>query len=82
MYRVLPNSVLKKKSCFLSQNRLLFRLLQQLSFSYYVILTTPSDAESCGEQDGTKQKFVGGMTVKLWLVFCQGVAKNTEKKRK
>ena len=41
--------------------------------------TLRSDAESREEQHGSKQKFVGGMTAKLWPNFCQDVAKNTEK---
>ena len=47
-------------------------------FSYYVIKAIPSDAESCEEQDGSKQKFMGRMMAKLWPIFCQGVVKNTE----
>ena len=42
----------------------------------------PSGVESCEEQDGSKQKFVGGTKTKLWLIFLQGVAKNTEKEWK
>ena len=34
-------------------------------FSYYVTNTIPSDAESCEEQDYSKQKFVGKMMAKL-----------------
>ena len=34
-------------------------------FLSYVINSTPSDAESHEEQDGSKQKFVVGMTAKL-----------------
>ena len=49
-------------------------------FFYYVIKIIPSDAESCEEQDGSKHKFVGGMTAKLWPNLQQGVAKNTEEK--
>ena len=43
---------------------------------------TPSDAESCEEQDGSKQKLVEGTTTKLWPDFQQGIAKNMEEKRK
>ena len=42
---------------------------------------TPSDAESCVEQDGSKHKFVGGMTAKLWLDLHKGVVINTENER-
>ena len=35
-------------------------------FFYYIIKTTPSDAKSREEQDGSKQKFVGRMMAKLW----------------
>ena len=45
---------------------------------FNVIKTTPSDAESREEQDGSKQKFVGGMMSKLWPDLHQGVMKNTE----
>ena len=41
---------------------------------------TPSDAESCEEQEGGKHKFVGGMTAKLWPDLYKGVAINTEEK--
>ena len=34
---------------------------------------TPSGAESCGEQDGSKHKLVGGMTAKLWSDLHKGV---------
>ena len=47
---------------------------------YYIIKTTPSDAESREEQDGTKQKFLGRTMAKLWPDLCQGVTKNTEEK--
>ena len=47
---------------------------------YYVIKTTPSDAESCEEQDGSKQKFSGGTMAKLWPNLRQDVTKNTEEK--
>ena len=33
---------------------------------------TPSDAESCEEQDGSKHKFVGGTTAKLWPDLDKG----------
>ena len=49
-------------------------------FNYYVIQNTPSDAESCEEQDDSKHKFVGGMTAKLWPDFHKGVVINTEEK--
>ena len=49
-------------------------------FFYYVIKTTPSDAESCEEQDGSKQKFLRGMMAELRPNVHQGVAKNTEEK--
>ena len=39
----------------------------------------PSDVESCEEQGGSKQNFVGGTTAKLWPVFHLDAAK-TEKK--
>ena len=42
----------------------------------------PLDAESCKEQDGSKHKFVGGMTAKLWPIFCQGVAKKHSREMK
>ena len=35
-------------------------------FFYYVIKTTPSNAESREDQDGSKHKFVGRMTAKIW----------------
>ena len=41
---------------------------------------TPSDAESCEEQDDGKHKFVGGTTAKLWPYFHEGVVINTEEK--
>ena len=67
------NTVFTKK--FLpAQNHLPFQLFQQPSFSYYVIKTIPSDAESCEEQGSGKQKFLGGTTAKLWPIFCQGLA--------
>ena len=47
---------------------------------YYIIKTTPSDAESCEEHDGSKQKFVRGTKAKLWPNLQQGVAKNMEEK--
>ena len=47
---------------------------------YYVIKITPSDAESHEKQDGSKHKFVGGTTAKIWSNLRQGVAKNTEEK--
>ena len=48
---------------------------------YYVITITPSDdAVSREEQDGSKHKFIGGTTAKLWPDLCQGVMKNTEEK--
>ena len=49
-------------------------------FIYYVIKNTPSDAESCEEQDDGKHKFVGGMTAKVWPNFHKGVVINTEEK--
>ena len=42
--------------------------------------TTPSDAESREEQDGSKQKFVEETTAKLWPDLRQGATKNTEEK--
>ena len=47
---------------------------------YYVIKITPSDAESCEEQDGSIHKFVGGTTAKIWPNLRQDVAKNMEEK--
>ena len=45
-------------------------------FSYYVIKTIPSNAESCEEQDGSKQTFVEGTMAKIHKArFCLGVAK-------
>ena len=49
-------------------------------FIYYVIKTVPSDAKSREEQDGSKQKFLGEMTAKLWPDLYQGVTKNTKDK--
>ena len=46
---------------------------------YYIVKTTPSDAVSREEHDGSKHKLVGGMTAKLWPDLCQGVEKNTER---
>ena len=37
-----------------------------------------SDAKSHEEQDGTKQKFLGGTTAKFWPDFRQGVEENTK----
>ena len=42
--------------------------------------TMPSDAESCEEQGGSKQNFVGGTTAKLWPVFHLDAAKNGKEK--
>ena len=47
---------------------------------YYVIKTTPSDADSREEQDGSKQKLIGGTTANLWPTLRQGVTKNMEEK--
>ena len=41
---------------------------------------TLSDAESREEQDGSKHKFVGGTTAKLWPDLDKGVVKNMEEK--
>ena len=41
---------------------------------------TPSGAESREEQDGSKHKFVGETTAKLWPDLHEGVVKNTEEK--
>ena len=48
-------------------------------FDNCIIKTMPSDAESCEEQDGGKQYFVGQTTTKLQAVFHIYVAKNTER---
>ena len=48
-------------------------------FFYYVIQTTPSDAESREEQGGCKHKFVRGMTAKIWPNLRQGVAKTLKR---
>ena len=40
-------------------------------FSYYVIKTIPSDAKSCEDQDGSKQKFLGQTTANF-LPRCDG----------
>ena len=48
-------------------------------FSYYAIKTIPSNAKSREEQDHTKQKFVGGLTAKLWPIVRQGVAKTCKR---
>ena len=49
-------------------------------FFYYIIKNAPSDAESREEQDGSKHKFLGRMTAKIWPNLRQGVAKNVEEK--
>ena len=36
----------------------------------------PTDAESHEEQDSSKQKFVEGMTTKLWPILFQGSEKH------
>ena len=41
---------------------------------------TPSNAESCEEQDDSKHKFVGGTTAKLWPDFHKGVVINMKEK--
>ena len=46
-------------------------------FNYYVMKNTPSDAESREEQDGSKHKFVGRTTAKLWPDLDK---ENTEEK--
>ena len=38
-----------------------------------------SDAESREEQDGSEQKFVGGMMAKLWPIFVK-VQQKTQKR--
>ena len=73
------DTVLTMKSCSLSRIYLPFQSIRKPSFCY-VIKTTPSDAELREEQDGSKQKFVGGMMAKLWPDLCQGVMINTEEK--
>ena len=50
------------------------------SDSHIFLLSNKNYAKSHEEQDSSKQKFVGGMTAKLWPIFHQGVAKNTEEK--
>ena len=75
------DTVLTKKSWFSSRNHLPFQFFWQLFF-YYITKTIPSDAESHESQDGSKQKFVGGTTAKLWPIFCQGVMENMEEKQK
>ena len=59
-----------------------FAVLVRLAaiFIYYVIKNTPSDAESREEQDGSKHKFLGGTTAKLWPDLHKGVVKNMEEK--
>ena len=42
-------------------------------FIYYVIKITPSNAKSREEHDGSKHKFVGGTTAKLWPDLHKGV---------
>ena len=73
------DTVITTKSCSSSRIHLLFRSVLQPYF-YYVIKTTPPDAESREEQDGSKHKFVGGIMATLWPDLRQGVAKNTEEK--
>ena len=46
---------------------------------YYIIKNAPSDAESREEQDGSKHKFLGRMTAKIWPNLQQGVAKNAKR---
>ena len=43
---------------------------------YCVIKFIPSDAKAREEQDGSKQKFAGGTTAKLWPDLRLGVTKN------
>ena len=64
------NTVLTKKSYSLSQNHLPFDPSGSHLF-YYVIKNTPSDVESCKEQDGNKKKFVEETTAKLWPDFTK-----------
>ena len=71
------DTVLTTKSGSLSRIHLLF---PSAIFINHALKTTPSDADSCEEQDGNKQKFVGRMTAKLWPNLRQGVMKNMEEK--
>ena len=47
----------------------------------YVIKSMPPDAESHEEQDGSKQKFLGGMTAKLWPNLRQKIQKKNVNER-
>ena len=49
-------------------------------FNNYIRKNTLSKAESCEEQDGSKQNFVGQTTAELQAVFQLDVAKDMEKK--
>ena len=66
------DTVLTTKSCSLSRINLPIRSIRQTSF-YCVIKFIPSDAKAREEQDGSKQKFAGGMTAKLWPDLRLGV---------
>ena len=73
------NTVLTKKLLLVSKSFAVL-IIPGAIFSYYIIQTIPSDTESHEEQDGSKQKFVGGTTAKLWPVLLPRCSKNTEKK--
>ena len=65
--------------------RLEFICRFDLSGSHLYLLlnkTTPSDVESREEQDGNKQKFVGGTMAKLWHDLRQDVAKSWKRNEK
>ena len=72
------DTALTIKSCS-SQIHSLF--LSGSHLFYCVIKTTPSDAESREEQDGSKQKFVGRTMAKLWPNLCQFICSKKAKVR-
>ena len=45
---------------------------------YNIIKTIPSDAESCEDQNGGKQKIVQGTMAEIRVIFHQGAVKNTK----
>ena len=57
-----------------------FRSVRQPS--YYIIETTPSDAESCEEQDGSKQKFLRRNSGQVIAQFVPGCNKKQRREMK
>ena len=69
---------LYKKELLLTPKLFAVLNVPEAIFLYCIIQTTPSNAESHEDEDGSKQKIVQETMAELQVIFCVGAAKSTK----